>query len=43
VELVREVVENGPLAQLKWILHTADAHRLYERFGFGRPGERARG
>ena len=39
VELVREMVENGPYAALRWILHTADAHGLYERFGFGRPGE----
>jgi ribosomal protein S18 acetylase RimI-like enzyme len=37
VELVREMVENGPYADLKWILHTADAHGLYEQFGFGRP------
>jgi ribosomal protein S18 acetylase RimI-like enzyme len=37
VELVREMIENGPYADLKWILHTADAHGLYEQFGFGRP------
>lgn len=40
VELVREMVENGPLADVKWILHTADAHELYRRFGFGPPSER---
>ena len=40
VELVREAVENGPHAQLRWILHTKDMHRLYARFGFGTPGER---
>jgi GNAT superfamily N-acetyltransferase len=34
VELVREVVENGPLADRTWVLHTRDAHPLYERFGF---------
>ena len=39
VELAREMVENGPYATLRWILHTADAHGLYERLGFGRPGE----
>ena len=33
-ELVREMVDNGPYAGLKWILHTADAHALYEQFGF---------
>jgi len=36
-ELVREMVENGPYADLKWLLHTTDAHSLYEQFGFGRP------
>jgi GNAT superfamily N-acetyltransferase len=40
VELVREMVENGPLARVKWILHTSDAHELYRRFGFGAPLDR---
>ena len=40
VELVRELVENGPLAGVKWVLHTRDAHDLYDRFGFGAPSER---
>ena len=40
VELVREMVENGPYAGRRWLLHTADAHELYRRFGFGPPGER---
>ena len=40
VELVREMVENGPYADKRWILHTADAHALYEKFGFGPPSER---
>jgi predicted N-acetyltransferase YhbS len=39
-ELVREIVENGPLADVKWILHTRDAHELYRRFGFEEPSER---
>src|SRR2546423_9639327 len=34
VELVRELVEHGPYAHRRWILHTRDAHALYERFGF---------
>lgn len=34
VELVREVVERGPFAERKWILHTRDAHSLYDKFGF---------
>jgi GNAT superfamily N-acetyltransferase len=40
VEVVREIVENGPLADRRWLLHTRDAHELYRRFGFGPPGER---
>ena len=40
VELVREAVEEGRFAGLRWLLHTRDAHRLYGRFGFGRPSER---
>jgi GNAT superfamily N-acetyltransferase len=35
VELVREIVENGPLAERTWVLHTRDAHALYEKLGFG--------
>jgi len=34
VELVREIVENGPYADRAWVLHTRDAATLYERFGF---------
>jgi GNAT superfamily N-acetyltransferase len=40
VELVREMIENGPYAERRWLLHTADAHELYRRFGFGPPSER---
>ena len=40
VELVREAVENGPQAHLRWILHTTDMHGLYARYGFAEPGER---
>jgi GNAT superfamily N-acetyltransferase len=39
VELVREIVEHGPYADRRWVLHTRDAHGLYEKFGF-RPHER---
>jgi GNAT superfamily N-acetyltransferase len=35
--LVREMIDNGPGAGFRWMLHTADAHGLYERFGFSRP------
>ena len=40
VELVREMVENGPYADVRWLLHTRDAHGLYEKFGFAAPSER---
>lgn len=33
--LVRMMVEEGPGAAFRWMLHTADAHGLYQRFGFG--------
>jgi GNAT superfamily N-acetyltransferase len=35
VELVREMVDRGPFAARRWVLHTRDAHALYEKFGFG--------
>jgi GNAT superfamily N-acetyltransferase len=40
VELVREIVDGSPFSDRKWLLHTADAHDLYARFGFGPPSER---
>jgi GNAT superfamily N-acetyltransferase len=40
VELVRFMVEDGPFADRRWILHTRDAHDLYRRFGFAEPSER---
>jgi GNAT superfamily N-acetyltransferase len=39
-ELVAELVERGPLADVRWLLHTRDAHDLYAGFGFGPPGDR---
>jgi GNAT superfamily N-acetyltransferase len=39
-ELVREMIENGPLAGLAWTLHTGDMHPLYRKFGFDVPSER---
>ena len=38
-ELIRFTVDEGPFADRRWVLHTADAHGLYEKFGF-EPGER---
>ncbi|MDQ3777663.1 MAG: GNAT family N-acetyltransferase [Actinomycetota bacterium] len=40
VELLREMIDNGPYAETRWMLHTADAHKLYERFGFGPASDR---
>ena len=39
LELVREIVENGPHAGRRWLLHTRDMHGLYAKLGFG-PSER---
>jgi GNAT superfamily N-acetyltransferase len=39
-ELVREIVERGELANVRWLLHTRDAHALYAKVGFGGSGER---
>jgi GNAT superfamily N-acetyltransferase len=39
VELVRFTVDEGPFAGRRWVLHTLDAHSLYEKFGF-EPAER---
>lgn len=36
-ELLREMIERGPYADQRWLLHTADAQGLYERFGFRSP------
>jgi GNAT superfamily N-acetyltransferase len=35
--LVREMIEGGPFAGRKWLLHTEDAHPLYRKLGFGEP------
>jgi GNAT superfamily N-acetyltransferase len=40
-ELVRFSVDEGPFAKTRWFLHTRDAHELYRRFGFEKPGPRA--
>ena len=36
-ELVREMVENGDLGDLRWLLHTENMHPLYRKFGFEEP------
>jgi GNAT superfamily N-acetyltransferase len=40
VELVRFTVDEGPLVDTKWFLHTRDAHDLYRKLGFGEPSVR---
>ena len=40
LELVREMVDGGPLADRTWLLHTRDMHALYAKLGFRPPGER---
>ena len=40
-ELVREMVENGPLDNVRWVLHTEDAHPLYRKVGFEEPNYKA--
>jgi ribosomal protein S18 acetylase RimI-like enzyme len=40
VELVREMIDNGPYARVKWLLHTTDAHGLYRKLGFAEPSEK---
>lgn len=35
--LARELVDAPEARTIRWMLHTADAHRLYEKLGFGFP------
>jgi GNAT superfamily N-acetyltransferase len=37
--LVRTMVDEGPGAGFRWLLHTADAHGLYEQLGFRPPDQ----
>ena len=39
-ELVRAAVDESPFPHLRWMLHTQDAHGLYEKFGFAPADER---
>jgi len=40
VGLVETMIESGSGADWRWLLHTRDAHGLYERFGFAPPDHR---
>ncbi|HEY2796086.1 MAG TPA: GNAT family N-acetyltransferase [Micromonosporaceae bacterium] len=35
--LIRAMIDDGPGADFRWMLHTDDAHGLYRKFGFDRP------
>jgi GNAT superfamily N-acetyltransferase len=35
--IVRLMIDEGPGAGFRWMLHTSDAHGLYRGFGFGDP------
>ena len=35
--LVRQMIDNGPGRDFRWMLHTVDAHSLYRKFGFSTP------
>ena len=35
--IVRAMIDDGPGAGFRWMLHTADAHGLYRKFGFTAP------
>ncbi|MDT3442699.1 MULTISPECIES: GNAT family N-acetyltransferase [unclassified Pseudofrankia] len=37
--LVTAMIDDGPGASFRWLLHTADAHGLYLQHGFGPPDE----
>jgi GNAT superfamily N-acetyltransferase len=38
--LVQEMIDDGPGATFRWMLHTRDAHGLYRKFGFAEPDGR---
>jgi GNAT superfamily N-acetyltransferase len=40
LELVRATIEGSPWTDLKWLLHTKDAHGLYRKLDFAEPDER---
>jgi GNAT superfamily N-acetyltransferase len=38
--MLAEMIEPAPGNTFRWALHTADAHGLYQQFGFSSPDER---
>lgn len=39
--LVRLMIDDGPGADMRWVLFTGDAHDMYRQFGFAEPDETA--
>ncbi len=39
--IVSTMIDEGPGANFRWVLFTADAHGLYRRYGFGAADDRA--
>jgi GNAT superfamily N-acetyltransferase len=39
--IVSTMIDEGPGANFRWVLFTADAHELYRRFGFGAADSKA--
>ena len=37
--VVSTMIDEGPGANFRWLLHTADAHALYRQFGFAEPDQ----
>jgi GNAT superfamily N-acetyltransferase len=38
--IMRAMIDDGPAADGRWLLHTSDAHGLYRQFGFAAPDDR---
>jgi GNAT superfamily N-acetyltransferase len=38
--IMRAMIDDGPGADYRWMLHTSDAHGLYRQFGFDEPDTR---
>jgi RimJ/RimL family protein N-acetyltransferase/GNAT superfamily N-acetyltransferase len=38
--IMRAMIDDGPGASQRWMLHTSDAHGLYRSFGFAQPMDR---
>ncbi len=38
--IMRAMIDDGPGADSRWMLHTTDAHGLYQQFGFADPDSR---